>query len=67
MMTTTSDHKNSNETRGARLAGDESILPLSVRQRLWDQIWIRLLAAPVNAGDRAPTLKQGDRREGGQR
>lgn len=66
-MTTTSDHKNSNEKWGVRRAEDESILPLSVRQRLWDQAWIHLLAPPVDVGDRVPTLKQYDRREGGQR
>lgn len=42
-------------------------LPLTIRQRLWDQIWAQLLAPPVDAGDRAPVPKQGDRREGGQR
>ncbi len=66
-MTTTSDHKDANKQRGVRRAEDESILPLAVRQRLWDQVWTQLLAPPIDAGDRVPTLKQGDRREGGQR
>ncbi len=64
-MTTSSKHED--EKRIQQREGDGSILPLAVRQRLWDQIWARLLAPPVDAGDTAPTLKQGYRREGGQR
>lgn len=66
-MTTSSKHEDANKQRGVRRAEDESILPLAVRQRLWDQVWTQLLAPPIDAGDMAPTLKQGDRRKGGQR
>lgn len=64
-MTTSS--KQEDEKRIQQHKGDGSILPLAVRQRLWDQIWTRLFAPPVDAGDSAPVPKQGDRREGGQR
>jgi len=32
----------------------DGVLPLAVRQRLWDQLWTRLLAPPVDPADRAP-------------
>jgi hypothetical protein len=43
------------------------VLPLAVRQRLWDQLWTRLLAPPVAAVDRAPHQKRIQRDEGGAR
>lgn len=42
-------------------------LPLAIRQRLWDQVWTRLLAPPVDAADKAPAPKDRDPRDGGQR
>jgi hypothetical protein len=42
-----------------RRAEDESLLPLAIRKRLWDQVWTRLLEPPVEAGDRAPTPRRG--------
>lgn len=38
-----------------RRKSQDGILPLAVRQRLWDQLWTRLLAPPPASGDRAPT------------
>jgi hypothetical protein len=32
---------------------DDAVLPFPVRQRLWDQLWQRLLAPPIEEGDRA--------------
>lgn len=40
---------------GARGKTEDGILPLAVRQRLWDQLWTRLLAPPPDPGDRAST------------
>lgn len=31
---------------------DDGVLPLAVRQRLWDQLWQRLLELPELPGDR---------------
>jgi hypothetical protein len=31
----------------------DTVLPFPVRQRLWDQLWQRLLSAPVEEGDRS--------------
>jgi hypothetical protein len=45
----------------------DGVLPLAVRQRLWDQVWVRLLAPPVDAGDKGPAPKHRDPRDGGQR
>ncbi len=42
-------------------------LPLAVRQRLWDQIWTRLLAPPAPPADRAPHNVRTTREEGGER
>ncbi len=66
-MPTSSNHKRANEKLSMRRDGDESLLPLAVRQRLWDQVWAQLLAPPVDAGDRAPTPRPVERREGGPR
>lgn len=55
------------EKWSARRTGSESILPLAVRQRLWDQLWTRLLAPPVDAADKAPAPKNRGQRDGGQR
>jgi hypothetical protein len=66
-MPTSSDHKQAKEKLTIRRDGDESLLPLAVRQRLWDQVWAQLLAPPVEAGDRAPMPKRGTRGEGGTR
>lgn len=53
-------------TSGARPRTD-GILPLAIRQRLWDQLWTRLLAPPVDAADKAPVPKHRDLQDGGQR
>lgn len=45
----------------------DGILPLAVRQRLWDQLWTRLLAPPVDPADKVPASKHRDQREGGPR
>ncbi len=39
------------DPQGAQIRGSVGVLPLVVRQRLWDQLWQRLLA-PVHAADR---------------
>lgn len=39
---------------GAKRLPDDAVLPFPVRQRLWDQLWQRLLAPPVEEGDRTP-------------
>ncbi len=44
-----SDAPNKERTR------TDGILPLAIRQRLWDQVWTRLLAPPLDPGDRAST------------
>jgi hypothetical protein len=41
-------------------------LPLAVRQRLWDQIWTRLLAPPTPPEDKAPHSPRTTREEGGE-
>lgn len=66
-MPTSSDHKHANGKLSMRRDGDESLLPLAIRQRLWDQVWARLLAPPVEAGDRAQTPKPVERRKEGTR
>ena len=66
-MATSPNYKHTNGKVSRRRDGDESLLPLAVRQRLWDQIWARLLAPPVEAGDRAPTPKPVEYRKGGTR
>jgi hypothetical protein len=40
------------EGRSHRLP-DDAILPFAIRQRLWDQLWQRLLSPPIEEGDRA--------------
>lgn len=45
----------------------DGALPLAIRQRLWDQIWSRLLAPPVDPADRAPAPQQRGTQDGGQR
>jgi hypothetical protein len=55
-MATAPEHRHATPpVDAARPKMDEGILPLAVRQRLWDQIWTRLLAPPVDPGDRVPT------------
>jgi hypothetical protein len=50
-----------------RHPGGETVLPLAVRQRLWDQLWTRLLAPPVVPADRAPTPTERQAEDGGPR
>lgn len=64
-MTTTPQHES--EKRTTRVEGAGSVLPLAIRQRLWDQVWTRLLAPPVDPADKAPTPRDGNARDGGQR
>lgn len=44
-----------------------STLPLAIRQRLWDQLWTRLLAPPVKSADKAPIQGDFSAHDGGQR
>jgi hypothetical protein len=55
------------EQGAARQPGRESILPLAIRQRLWDQLWTRLLAPPIDPADKAPSPPTHDGQDGGQR
>ena len=65
-MAKASEHRHDTpSSNGARYESD-GILPLAVRQRLWDQIWARLLAPPVDPADKAPAPKNRDARDGGQ-
>lgn len=64
-MTTTSNDKDT--IRSQQRAGDGSILPLAIRQRLWDQLWTRLLAPPHAGGDKAPAPRNPNNQDGGQR
>ncbi len=43
------------------------VLPLAIRQRLWDQLWTRLLAPPVDPADKAPAPRDRNAQDGGQR
>ncbi len=51
----------------SRRKTEDSILPLAVRQRLWDQVWIRLLAPPGEPADKASAPTPPNQRDGGQR
>ncbi len=61
-MTISSNH--AEEQRLPQRSGEGSILPLAIRQRLWDQVWTRLLAPPIDAGDRAPVPTPRNQRRG---
>ncbi len=50
-----------------RRYSDGSALPLAIRQRLWDQLWQRLLASPVDPADKAPVPASRDGQDGGER
>lgn len=65
-MTAKSNYQHANDPGMESQTGDESVLPLAVRRRLWDQIWTRLLAPPVDAADKAPAPQNRDARDGGQ-
>ncbi len=45
----------------------DGILPLAIRQRLWDQVWTRLLAPPVDAADNAPAPRERNAQDRGRR
>jgi hypothetical protein len=45
----------------------DGVLPLAIRQRLWDQLWQRLLAPPVDPADKAPVPAPRDGQDGGPR
>ena len=45
----------------------DGTLPLAVRQRLWDQLWTRLLAPPVEPADKAPAWRDRNAQDGGPR
>jgi hypothetical protein len=62
-MTSSSDHPQDQHTPRHQEA--DSMLPLTVRQRLWEQLWTRLLAPPVDPGDRAPSPRPHARQDGG--
>jgi hypothetical protein len=42
-------------------------LPPAIRQRLWDQLWTRLLAPAVDPADKVPVPAPRDGQEGGPR
>lgn len=46
--------------------GEGSVLPLAIRQRLWDQLWTRLLAPPVDPADKAPAPRDRHAQDGDQ-
>jgi hypothetical protein len=50
-----------------RYPGNDTVLPLAIRRRLWDQLWTRLLAPPVAPVDKAPTPKERQAEDGGRR
>ena len=54
LMTTRPKHPHDDAPAPGRSRTD-GVLPLAIRQRLWDQLWARLLAPPVDPADRAPT------------
>lgn len=64
-MTTTPDTHT--DAPRPRHEGEGSVLPLAVRQRLWDQVWTRLLAPPVDPADKAPAPRDRDTQDGGSR
>ncbi len=45
----------------------DGILPLTIRKRLWDQLWTRLLTPPVDPADRAPGPRDRNAQDGGSR
>ncbi len=45
----------------------DGVLPLAIRQRLWDQLWSRLLTPPVDPADRAPAPRERNAQDGGSR
>jgi hypothetical protein len=54
-MATAPEHRHATSSfDGVRRKTEDGILPLTVRQRLWDQLWTRLLAPPPDPGDRSP-------------
>lgn len=68
-MSTAPEHRHATPpVDEARRKTEDGILPLAVRQRLWDQVWTRLLAPPVDPADRAPAPRnRGTTQDGGQR
>ena len=58
-MTKTPDAHTDAPRPRPRHEGEGSVLPLAVRQRLWDQLWSRLLAPPVDPADWAPAPQRG--------
>lgn len=50
----TTSHSDAQDGTGTKRKTD-GILPLAVRQRLWEQIWVRLLAPPTAPNDRSAT------------
>lgn len=64
-MTNTPDAHN--DLTKKRHDGEGSALPLAIRLRLWDQLWARLLAPPVDPADKAPALRDRGTQDGGQR
>ncbi len=64
-MTTTPNHGSGKPT--TRHEGSGSVLPLAIRQRLWDQVWSRLLAPPVDPADKTPAPRERNPQDGGPR
>jgi hypothetical protein len=48
-------------------SSNDTVLPLAIRQRLWDHLWTRLLAPPVAPADRAPAPRNRSGQDGGRR
>ncbi len=63
----TKAREDASATREPRHPGGDSTLPLAIRQRLWDQLWTRLLAPPVDPADRAPAPRDRNGQDGGSR
>lgn len=61
-MANTGDGHDHAKKRGE---GEGSVLPLAIRQRLWDQLWTRLLAPPVDPADKAPAPRNRGTQDGG--
>jgi hypothetical protein len=60
-------HKVRSDPSDQQHSGNDTVLPLAIRQRLWDQVWTRLLAPPVAPADRAPLSPDRNAEEGGPR
>jgi hypothetical protein len=59
------DTRSSEQSPRQRRDSKDAVLPFPVRQRLWDQLWQRLLSPPIDESDRqAPIQPPGRDPEG---